>query len=290
MIVKRLQETYNRTMQTWFTPIRLLVIFLQVLALLATLFWSEFRLLESLQVLSKLILIYATLFATGTLLTRFGLPDSSRPEHRVITALILFLLFIPLLSWWVFVLLGVVTEIAQRFLRTPSGPLFNPAAMGTLIASFIGFTPDWWGTNFSPRFELFGETASIALFFTLPFAGYVAYRYRKHHLVVAALIAISIAYPLIIGQNPLFLIINGTLAFFLLVMAVEPKTSPALMKEQWVYGIILGLMFVFALKFHFIEAYVGALLVANLYQQHKHISLWFKKGTPASPIAPSLES
>ncbi len=253
-------------------PINILVIFLQVLALWSSYAWS------GTDVSSWAIQIrnLALLFTSG-LLIRFLIVKGIDPqatfrlEHRIITTLILFLLFDSFSPWWVFFALGVVTEACQYFFRTTGGPLWNPAALGTLILSIFGFFPSWWGVNPAPRIPLFGEEISIIAFFTLACAGYVAYRYRKLAISVAALVAFSLVYTILFGQNPLYIALEGTLLFFLLVMVPEPKTSPNTKKEQIVYGMLVGSLVAIGLFFHFIEAYVIALLIGNLYNHRRFL-------------------
>jgi Na+-translocating ferredoxin:NAD+ oxidoreductase RnfD subunit len=81
--------------------------------------------------------------------------------------------------------------------------------------------------------------------------------------------------------NPLFILVEGTLLFFLLVMAIEPKTSPILPKQQYIFGAVLGLLVVAGLKFGAVEPYAAALLVCNLgfnvYRNWNWLKIKFQK-------------
>src|SRR3989338_7140170 len=170
-----------------FLPIRFLVIFLVLLALGACFSFGSSDSAAWLILARNLVLLTASSYTLYFFCQKFRLTAPTRLEHRIITLLILFLLFDPQLPWWIFLVLGGATELLQRLIRTSSEPIFNPAALGGLALSFFGFAPSWWGVNYAPHFLLFGYDISIAMFLTLPFAGYVAYSYRKLAIVLAAL-------------------------------------------------------------------------------------------------------
>lgn len=253
-------------MKQHFLPIKLILYTLVVLALGASASWNLNDPGLWFDSLRNFMLLLFSGWLMTVLLEHFHLGSKSRTEHRIITMFILFLLFDSLAPWWVFAALGAVTEGLQRLVRTPTGPLFNPAALGALALSFFGFFPSWWGTNFSPRISLIlPEGISLAFFITLPLAGYVAYKYKKLWIPASATVMFFLAYSLLFRESPLFILLDGTLAFFFLVMAVEPKTSPNTQHEQILYGSIIGLLIPLGLIFHWLEAYLIALLAANLY-------------------------
>lgn len=258
-------------------PINILIILLLILVLGASFSWSQADGTPLLTHARNLASLFLAGLVVRTLIQKFIDPAVSfRLEHRIITALILFLLFDPLLPWWIFPLLGIITETGQYFFRVSSGPIFNPAAFGAIILSLFGYLPAWWGVNFSPKFPLLGVDVSIAALFTLLLAGYVAHRYRKLPITVSALLVFSLSYFLLLEQSPLYIMLEGTLLFFLLVMATEPKTSPIPPREQYVYGALIGLLVSIGIYFHFIEAYVIALLLGNLYTKRQQLPHLFR--------------
>lgn len=247
-------------------PIEILILFLGGLSLWSSYFWSGTDIISWTIHARNIALLIIPGFILRTLIRRFIDPAVFfRREHRIITVLILFLLFDPTLPWWVFALARTITETCQYFFRTVLGPLFNPAALGTLVLSVFGIFPSWWGVNPAPRIPLFGEEISLAAFFTVACAGYVAYRYRKLPASIAALGAFALSYTFLLGKSPLYIALEGTLLFFLLVMVPEPKTSPTPRNEQLIYGLLVGSLVSIGLFFHFTEAYVTALLLGNLY-------------------------
>lgn len=258
-------------MKAWFLPIRILALFLLLLTLGACFSLAELDSAIWFSLVRNLMLLAASSLSVFFILQKLSLASPTRIEHRVITYLILFLLFDPLLPWWFFLVLGTATELLQRLVRTSFGPLLNPVAFSGLLFGFIGYSPSWWGVSYAPRIALFENNISIAVFLTLLFAGYVAYRYRKLAAVLTALIAFSGAYLILFETVPFFMITEGTLIFFLLIMAIEPKTSPILRDEQYIYGGIIGVLLALGLYVHFAETYLSSLVIANLYHQRRFL-------------------
>ncbi|MFZ2299642.1 MAG: hypothetical protein WAW00_00730 [Candidatus Moraniibacteriota bacterium] len=246
-------------------PIRILIIFLILLAISAIFAWSG---LDGIAWL-KHIRNFAAIFLSGSILSlilaKSVHTDPARTEHRVITSLILFLLFDPIFPWWAFLALGASTEALQRLIRTRSGPMFNPAALTAFVFGIAGFHPAWWGVDFPPSIPLLSGNVSIALLLTAPFAGYVAYRYRKLPIVVTTIVVFITAYLVIFGAAPTAFLMEGAFVFFLLVMAIEPKTSPVIVRDQCIYGAIIGLGIPLGMYLGATDALLMSLLVANLY-------------------------
>lgn len=276
------------------SPIRILIFYLIVMMLISSCSFALFSAPLWFSQIRNFVLIFAAAYGTyrALLLTKKITP--TRWEHRVITTSILFLLIDPFFPWWIFPLLGVLTEVLQRFIRLPTGPLMNPAALALFLVSIFGYAPAWMGTSFSPRIPIVSGGMSVAMFLTVPLAGYVAYKYKKLPIVATFVVVFALCYALFIQANPLFLVIEGTVAFFALVMAVEPKTSPVLRNQQIVYGLALGVLIPIAIKFYFIEPYCGPLilcnLVFNLYRNRNYLkSKWAPKSpTPISTPTPPV--
>lgn len=256
--------------KVWSQPLKVLVLILGLTALLATLSWADWRpnVDEWITAVAKLGMLFLGAWVAMRALLLVGVKPSQRWEHRIITCLILFLLFAPDAPWWGFLLLGAVTETLQRVLRLPTGPVANPAALGTLAVAWAfgawGVLPTWWGVSFSPRVYLVSEGLSVASLVLVPVLIWVAWKYKKLWTAAALLGASALAYALVYGVSPAYLVFEGTLFFFALVMAVEPKTSPVLRNEQILFGAGVGVLMVLLLKIYFVEAYTGALVVGNL--------------------------
>lgn len=272
----------HASMINWRLPINIFILFLIALSLGASISWSGADFSLSILHGRNLALLFVSAFVTQFLIRRFIEPTRTvRFEHQLITTLILFLLFDPTSTWWTFPVVRIVTELAQYFFRTPGGPLFNPAALGTVVVSFFGLLPSWWGTNPAPRILIAGEEVSGFAFLTLIAAGSVAYRYRKLPAILSAFLLFALGYFILLDQSPLYMMIEGTLLFFFLVMLTEPKTSPVVLKEQFTYGSLVGLLVPIGLFFHVIEAYLLALLAGNLYTNRRFLLRFVRNMTAA---------
>lgn len=232
-------------------------------------------------------LLWIAAYGTYLALVKFAFDRVENWQHRVITMLILFLLFSPSTAWWVFPLLGAVTETLQRILRFTDEPFFNPAALGALAIGYAGFMPNWWGASFSPRFSILDMDISITMPFTLLLAGWIAHRYMRIPTALSTVAAFSLAYILFLRNDPSYILLEGTFAFFVLVMVIEPKTSPFSTWEQIIYGGIIGLAVPLLLAFGFIETYLGAILLGNLYSRKEFFREFFQKRSVSAPLARS---
>ena len=105
------------------------------------------------------------------------------PAGGVLTALLVTMIVSVVEPWYV-VALGTATGLmAKHLLRSKTGPLFNPAALG-LVAAFYGFdaAEDWWGA-------LTAIVPGAALPVVIAAGAFVAYRVKKLALALAFLIA-----------------------------------------------------------------------------------------------------
>ena len=274
-------------MKKYLPPIRILIIYLSLMAVFASISWSGNDYSEYVLHVRNFGLLLIPSFLTYKVLVALKLGTPTRWEHRVISMLILFLLFDVSLPWWLFVCLGVGTELIQRLVRSKFGPIFNPAAVAGLVASTWNYLPGWWGVSFAPRIQIISEGISVATILTIIIAGYVAYTYRKLWIVFSGLIALAVTYFIAFGRNPLFLVFEGTLAFFFVVMVVEPKTSPVVKQQQIIFGSLVGVLSILLLKINFTEAYLGALLVANLGYIGYRLNQMPKQPAAVAPATPA---
>lgn len=272
-------------MKAWLTPIRLLLVLLIALSIGATFGWGGLELLFWLKTLLHLALLWLPGWCLSLFLVRQQWARPSIWIHRAITVLILYLLFDPLNPWWVFFVLSVSAELLQRLVRLPTGPWVNPAASAALLLSVLGYFPSWWGTNFSPRLEVIEGGISSAMFLTLPLGLYIAFKYRKLPIVLGGAVSSAVLFFLFFGVSPGYLLLEGTLGFFFLIMVLEPKTSPNLPREQLLFGSSVGMFLLLGLRYGWLEPYVISLLLSNLgYQLYRHRVWLRKRWLPVTPI------
>ncbi len=275
-------------MKQWLQPIRVLLLYLVVLAIIATISWSWYDLREMVSVASAAILLFSGYGLIHQILLRCNLIQKTRWEHQIITCLILFLLYEPGLPWYAYLSIGALAEALQRIFRYRTGPVLNPAASVVALLAFVGmfheFTgltgwlPLWWGVSFAPRLPFFEGGMSVAALLTIPIAGWVAYKYKKLWTVLSTLLVFIPLSYVVLGQAPIFRVFEGTLLFFLLVMAVEPKTSAINRNQQLLSGATLGLLMVVGIKFVWFEAYAMSLVLTNfIFNTYRNKTLLFRK-------------
>jgi hypothetical protein len=247
------------------SPIQILLGYLMIMSVLATISWGGDGVFFVQQIF-RLIAVYSGMRVSFFVLSKvFVIKDSGRWENRVITSLILYLLFDPMIALWVFFAMGLVAETISRCFRSLLGPIANPAAASALVMILFGYYPGWWGMSFAPRIYLVPDGISLAVFLTLAFGGYAAYKYKKLLIVVIAGLTYFMLTTLLKGSAfSIYMISEGTVLFYLLIMVVEPKTSPAMESDQRIYGLIVGVVACALLMVSFADPYIGALVVANI--------------------------
>lgn len=257
------------------SPVQVLVVYLTVMAVFATNSWGGDIMFWGGQIL-RLCLIYLGMRLAYLIMSSlFVVRDTGRWENRVITSLILYLLFDPLIGLSVFFALGVITEVIQRVFRSLTGPVINPAAAGVLSMIIFGYLPGWWGMSFAPRIYIVPDGVSLSVFLTLIMAGFVAYKYKKIYIaVVFGLLYFMLATFLKGSDFSVFAISEGTVMFFMLVMLIEPKTSPAIERDQLIYSVVVGLAVILLIEFLFADPYSGGLAVGNLCS---FLIMWYMK-------------
>lgn len=183
-------------------------------------------------------------------------------DNIAITFLILLMLADPTAHHWLSLLLGIATFVIKAFVRIQRHPVFNPAAISLSVLYFLGLTTTWWGVSFSPRVT--DLRISAAMLITLPLGLYIIKRYKKVPTLIAT-VGSFILGSLLLGQPfPLMILVEGTFAFFLLIMATEPKTTPVIDSEEWVYGLVLGISLAAWFAFKLPLPYLSNLLILNL--------------------------
>jgi len=241
--------------------------------------------------------LYIPWFLTKTKVKLFNTTDS------IISTLILIIILDPSQPLWMIILVCSAIILIRAFFRYKSMPIFNPVAAGVGLVSLLTFIPlstpiegpfiSWWGTSFAPRFTDYG--ISIASAFTVVFGIYFLYKFRKIVIFVTAYIFTSYFYfcaQFIFKQQAsgdiltsyLYRFFEGTLFFALLLMLIEPKSSPNDKIDQVGFGIIFALGWVIVPQ----NQLIYGILAANAFnfsvkylKSHK-IILFTKKRIAAS--------
>lgn len=187
-------------------------------------------------------------------------------ESSAITALILFFLIEPSLSIKgisILVLGGIVAMISKYVFALHKRHIFNPAAISVFILGILGSgSVIWW-------------VATPWLFIPTLILGLLVVRKIRRFRMVLSFIAISLLafifiYPRPEGIDTLSFIgeifLSWPLVFFATIMFTEPLTAPTTKNTQFVYAVLIGILF--ASQFHVGPIFSTpefALVVGNIY-------------------------
>jgi len=208
--------------------------------------------------------LVATCYGVNFLFAKlFKAPINS--ESYIITAFILFFLITPPIngigSLTPLILASFFAMAAKYILAIKKKHLFNPAAIGAVIITLLGFSASWWIATLA----LIPATFLIGLL--------VIRKIRKFSLflsfslvVVIEMVIFSVFYQVqpvsVLSQ----LILSWPFLFFAAFMLTEPLTMPPTRPLQILYGAIVGFLFAFQLPLGFIHLSPElALVIGNVY-------------------------
>lgn len=180
------------------------------------------------------------------------------PSASVVTALIIFLLAHPLASLWQPLLACAVAILSKQFIRPANHHIFNPAALGLLIASFFGLPVTWWGA--------IGGNPIFMLILVLG-GGFVVFRTLKQASIIITflLTMISVASFVSSPATAISQLIIGPFLFFTLIMLPEPMTAAKFPKTKLIYGALVAVLSLMSPLFtpFGIDPLLGSLLAGN---------------------------
>jgi len=155
--------------------------------------------------------------------------------------------------WWMFLAVAFLTVGLKRILQFHGKNILNPAACGIFFAVLLlKATTEWKG--------------AYAWYILVPAGIYFAYKIRKLEVVVGYfLMALALFTPQVIRQGaPLWDIFGYFNYFFIFIMLVEPKTTPAQLWPKTLFGAGAALVIFLLTESGFrYEPELYALLVMN---------------------------
>lgn len=139
---------------------------------------------------------------------------------------------------------ALIAELAKFFIKAKGRNVFNPAALGLLIAlAVFGAGDEWWA---APSIHAYGLLIPIGAVLVIS-----AYEARRLPLALVAAAGISIGVAVLAGTGlsaaELLYSLLAVNYYFVFLMVADPKTSPNKMSGQAVYGIgiaLIALLFV----------------------------------------------
>jgi len=175
-------------------------------------------------------------------------------ESSIVTGLIIGLVLSNYMAWWTFVLAPIFSTLSKNFLRIRNKHIFNPAAFGMFFVIVLakGFS-QWNGAYLWPVI--------------IPAGLYFCYKANKLHLALAYFLTnVFILWIQSLTSNTS--IVDAILYsnyFFILIMLIEPKTTPIKNKAKILFGISVAIIsyLLYSINFPF-DADLPALLMGNL--------------------------
>ena len=189
------------------------------------------------------------------------------PDGAFLTALIVAMVMSPYEPWYVPATATAVGVVAKYVLRVRTANVFNPAALGLVVAYFaFDAAQSWWGA--------LPELPYAALLVVLGTGGFIAWRVNKFPLVLSFLggyfllvtVTAFVGDPARVAElyRPPDL---HTALYFAFFMMTDPPTSPHKPSDQLVNGALVAL--VSYLVFELVGAVyflLAGLLVANVFE------------------------
>ena len=153
--------------------------------------------------------------------------------------------------------MGIIAIVSKYVLRWLKSHLFNPAGFGILFSNFIfGFWLDA-GTQWN---------GAYTWYILVPAGIYFAYRMRKLEIVASYYVVYFCCFGVqaLLQETPISSVAMFANYFFILVMLIEPKTSPYTRFGKIIYGasaaIIVFALYSVGFKY---DADLAALLICN---------------------------
>jgi enediyne biosynthesis protein E5 len=181
------------------------------------------------------------------------------PISAIITGIIIGSVAPITVPFAVVVLAALLAESTKFFIKIKSRNVFNPAAIGLLVALILfGIGDEWWA---SPTMHFHG--------FLIPLSGILiisAWQSRRLFVGISAAVVAAIGIAAASGFLEIGLL-TSVLAvnyYFVFLMVSDPKTSPNNMLGQIIYGAGVSASAMILVATHIQYALLIALLLANV--------------------------
>jgi len=157
-------------------------------------------------------------------------------------------------AWWKFPAAGALAILSKYLIVFKKKHIFNPAAFGIFLTLILfGVSTQWKGT--------------YVWYILLPFGIYFTQKIGRLKIVISyLLVSLALFGTQAIAQRiPLGHILGYLSYFYIFVMIIEPKTSPAKPRGQVIFGAgIAILIFIFTESAARFDVELFSLLVLNL--------------------------
>lgn len=189
------------------------------------------------------------------------------PSGAMLTAMIVTMVLSPFVAWWVPAVTSVVAVASKYVLRYRAANIFNPAALGLVLAYYaFGSGESWWGAL--PDAPSWGIAVLVAL------GIFMSDRVNKLPAVVAFLgayyglftIMAFVGDPLPVAEIYRSPDLQAVL-YFAFFMLTDPPTAPTRYQDQIVFAAIVAVCSVALFEWFGVVFYLSAgLLVGNAWE------------------------
>lgn len=214
--------------------------------------------------------LHVAIFAAGLvdmLILRYRHGRWEFPSGAVLTAMIVTMVLSPFGKWWVPAVTSAVAVGAKYILRHRAANIFNPAALGLVLAYYaFGSGESWWGAL--PEIPMWGLAILVA-------SGiFMADRVNKLPAVVAflgAYYALFTAMAFIGDPTPVAEIFRSpdlqAALYFAFFMLTDPPTAPTRYQDQILFAAIVAASSFALFEWLGVVYYLSAgLLVGNAWE------------------------
>ena len=194
--------------------------------------------------LATLLLVPMVAVATDLAFSLVRFERLRVPDAAVATGLFVAVLLPPTTPLILSATAALIAVAVRHILRWRGHPVFNPAAVGVLLAAAVfGIAPAWWA-----GVGTYGEYLTVGLGLVLIARG--ASRWRLPATFLLAYGALAAVQHLAFGAttDPRILLLQAldpTVLFFALFMVPEPRSAPTAAPAQVVYAGTVGLVAAF---------------------------------------------
>ncbi|MBI4091441.1 hypothetical protein HY419_01665, partial [candidate division WWE3 bacterium] len=180
-----------------------------------------------------------------------------RLSAAVVSGLILAVLLSPSSKLEFLALSSLIAMTSKNFIRFSNFHLFNPAAFGALTAGIIlADYPSWWAVSFG----------FAPILIAIGLSGYLsAFKLKKWPTILGFYLTYALLASL--GLLNFERALDFTTAFFVMVMLVEPMTSPDKIFDQIIYSVFVATLAIFTpiqITSFFGDIFLYALLAGNI--------------------------
>lgn len=198
-----------------------------------------------LAVLKQVIPVLAVTILVDTIFRYFKLKNFRVSPSAIITGLIIGLVGEFGENPLILSLIAVLAIVIKVLIKLKGRHIFNPAAAGLLVGIlFLNSHPSWW---------VGGDNLWVFLIW-IPI---LLYKLKRWAPIAGFLVPVVITG----GFN---ILTSSSSLFFLTVMLIEPKTSPAAPKLGLLYGVIAFICYLLISRFFSIDPFISTLLISNL--------------------------